>query len=64
MYTVFTEESNLMKVEKMVEQIDGIFTELRLEYLDMAKRYDEALKQIETLEEDATYWEDVRNGLV
>lgn len=56
------EPDHLMKVKEMAEQIDALFTELRMEYLDMAKQYDEALQRIEKLEADAIFWEEYGNG--
>ena len=33
-------------IHEMLEQMDEIFSDLRLEYLDVAKKYDEAMERI------------------
>ena len=55
------EQSHLMKVNEMAEQIDDIFTELRLEYKEMAERYDEALRRIGELESEALLREEIED---
>ena len=49
-------------IHEMLEQMETIYSELRLEYLDMAKRYDEAMERIEELESNKIYLEDVLAG--
>ena len=49
-------------IHEMLEQMEAIYAELRLEYMDMAKRYDEAMVRIEELEADKIYLEDVLAG--
>ena len=58
------EVSHMMKVNEMLDQVDELFSELRLEYCDMANRYDEALRQIEELEADLISREEMDYGLV
>ena len=49
-------------IQEMLEQMETIYAELRLEYMDMAKKYDEAMVRIEELEADKIYLEDVLAG--
>ena len=49
-------------IHEMLEQMEAIYAELRLEYMDMAKKYDEAVERIEKLEADKIYLEDVLAG--
>lgn len=49
-------------IHEMLEQMETIYAELRLEYMDMAKKYDEAMVRIEELEADKIYLEDVLTG--
>ena len=49
-------------IHEMLEQMEEIYSDLRLEYLDMAKKYDEAMERIEELEADKIYLEDVLAG--
>ncbi len=49
-------------IHEMLEQLEEIFSDLRLEYMDMAKKYDEAMGWIEELEADKIYLEDVLAG--
>lgn len=49
-------------IHEMLEQMETIYAELRLEYMDMAKKYDEAMERIEELEADKIYLEDVLAG--
>ena len=49
-------------IHEMLEQMEAIYSDLRLEYLDMAKKYDEAMERIEALEADKIYLEDVLAG--
>lgn len=39
-------------VLEMLEHMEALFTDLRLEYLEMAGKYDDALKAVEDLEAD------------
>ena len=47
---------------ELLEHMEELFTDLRLEYLDMARRYDEAMERVEELEADKIYLEDVLAG--
>ena len=49
-------------IRELLEQMEVVYSELRLEYLDMAKKYDEAVERIEKLEADKIYLEDVLAG--
>ena len=49
-------------IHETLEQMEAIYAELRLEYMDMAKKYDEAMVRIEELEADKIYLEDVLAG--
>jgi len=49
-------------IHEMLEQMEAVYSDLRLEYLDMAKKYDEAMERIEELEADKIYLEDVLAG--
>ena len=49
-------------IHEMLEQMEAVYSDLRLEYLDIAKKYDEAMERIEELEADKTYLEDVLAG--
>jgi len=49
-------------IHELLEQMEVVYSELRLEYLDMAKKYDEAMERIEELEADKIYLEDVLAG--
>ena len=46
----------------MLEQMEEIYTDLRLEYLDMAKKYDEAKERTDELEAENIYLEDIIAG--
>ena len=46
----------------MLEQMEEIYTALRLEYLDMAKMYDEAIERVEGLEAERSRLEDILAG--
>ena len=46
----------------MLEQMEEIYTALRLEYLDMAKMYDEAIERVEDLEAEKIRLEDILAG--
>lgn len=49
-------------IRELLELMEVVYSELRLEYLDMAKKYDEAVERIEKLEADKIYLEDVLAG--
>jgi hypothetical protein len=49
-------------IHEMLEQMEAVYSDLRLEYLDIAKKYDEAMERIEELEADKIYLEDVLAG--
>ena len=55
-------EKKADSVMELLEHMEELFTDLRLEYLDMASRYDEAMVRIEELEADKIYLEDVLAG--
>jgi len=55
-------EKRVDLIHEMLEQMEEIYSDLRLEYLDMAKKYDEAMQRIEELEVDKIYLEDVLAG--
>jgi hypothetical protein len=55
-------EKKADSVMELLEHMEELFTDLRLEYLDMAKRYDEAMERVEELEADKIYLEDVLAG--
>ena len=55
-------EKRVDLIHEMLEQMEEIYSDLRLEYLDMAKKYDEAMVRIEELEADKIYLEDVLAG--
>ena len=55
-------EKRVDLIHEMLEQMEEIYSDLRLEYLDMAKKYDEAMQRIEELEADKIYLEDVLAG--
>ena len=55
----FEEEHRAIHVQEMLEQIEEIYTDLRLEYLEMAKSYDEAIVRITELEADRIYYEEL-----
>ena len=52
------EERKEEYVAELLEQMETIYDGLRCEYLDMAKRYDEACKRVEDLEADKYDLED------
>ena len=58
------EVSHLVKVNEMMDQIDEMLSELRMEYREMAKCYDEALQRIEESESELIFQEEMRNALV
>ena len=47
------------RINEMLDQIESIYTDLRLEYIEMAKSYDDAVVRIEELEADKLYLEDL-----
>ena len=50
-------EKHITRVNEMLEQMEEIYTDLRLENLEIAKSYDEALERIITeLEADRVYY--------
>jgi len=55
-------EKRVDLIHEMLEQMEEIYSDLRLEYLDMAKKYDETMQRIEELEVDKIYLEDVLAG--
>ena len=55
-------EKKADSVMELLEHMEELFTDLRLEYMDMAKKYDEAMERIEELEADKIYLEDVLAG--
>ena len=55
----FEDENRANHVQEMLEQIEEIYTNLRQEYLEMAKSYDEAIVRITELEADRIYYEEL-----
>lgn len=58
----FEEQKKTDVIREMLEQMEEIYTNLRLEYLDMARRYDEAMERVDELETDKIYLEDLLSG--
>ncbi len=52
---VMEKENKVDYLTRILEQMDALITELRLECLDMAKYHDEAESRIEDLEADVFY---------
>lgn len=50
------------EIKEMLDQIEGIFSDLRWEYLDMSRRVDEATERISELEAENLRLEDVLDG--
>ena len=46
-------------VIELLEQMEELFTELRLEYLKITRSFDDAVERIEELESDRIYYEDL-----
>ena len=61
MYGVGTQKKTEM-IHEMLEHMEDMYSDLRLEYMDMAKMYDEAIERIEDLEADKIYLEDLIAG--
>ena len=59
MFRVFDEERRIVQTEEMLNQMEDIYTDLKLEYLEMARSYDEAMSRIEELEADKIYLEEL-----
>lgn len=55
----FDEERRIMRTEEMLNQMEDIYTDLKLEYLEMARSYDEAMARIAELEADKIYLEEL-----
>lgn len=53
------EDLKAARINEMLEQMESIYTDLRLEYTEMAKSYDDAVVRIEELEADKLYLEDL-----
>ena len=49
-------------IHEMLEQMEDIYFDLRLEYLGMAREYDEAMERVEKLEAEKIYLEDILAG--
>ena len=47
------------RVKEMLEQIEDIYTDLRMEYLEMSKSFDELMDRISELEADKVYLEEL-----
>lgn len=50
------------KAEELLSQIEDLFVEFRLEYLDMSRLVDDAEERIEELEADKVYLEEMLEG--
>ena len=61
MFRLETQKKTEM-VHEMLEHMEDIYSDLRLEYMDMAKMYDEAIERIEGLEAGKIYLEDLIAG--
>ena len=53
------EDLKAARINEMLEQMESIYTDLRFEYTEMAKSYDDAVVRIEELEADKLYLEDL-----
>lgn len=53
------EEKKADSILEMLERMEELFSDLRLEYLEMARKYDEAMVKVEDLEADKLYLEAV-----
>ena len=60
----FEDEHKIVRVKEMLEQAEDIYTELRLEYLEMVKSYDDAMDRITELEADKVYLEELLDDAV
>ncbi|HCI73945.1 MAG TPA: hypothetical protein DHV42_05325 [Lachnospiraceae bacterium] len=49
-------------IHEMLEQMEDIYFDLRLEYLGMAREYDVAMERVEKLEAEKIYLEDILAG--
>ena len=56
------DEKKMVAIREMIKQIEELFTDLRFEYLDMARKYDDAMERVTELEADKIYLEDVLAG--
>ena len=55
----FDEEQRLIRTKEMLDQMEDIYTDLKLEYLEMARSFDEAMSRIAELEADKIYLEEL-----
>ena len=55
----FEREQRTAKAEELLSQIEELFTEFRLDYLEMSRIVDEAEERIEELESDRVYLEEI-----
>lgn len=53
------EKTKVDYVKEMLEQMEDVYTNLRLEYLEMAGLYDDALETIRKRETDIIYLEEL-----
>ena len=53
----FEDKSRVVYFKKLLEKMEDICTELRVEYLDMAQSFDGMQEMIEELESDNAYLE-------
>ena len=58
----FEDEKKTDVIREMLEQMEEIYTNLQLEYLDMARGYDEAMERVDELEADKIYLADLLSG--
>ena len=58
----FKEQKKADSVMELLERMEELFTDLRWEYLEMARRYDEAMKRMEDLESDKFLLEEMLAG--
>ena len=55
----FETQKNEEEIREIFERIDELISDLRLEYLDLARKYDEAMERVEDLEADRLYQMDL-----
>ncbi len=48
----FETQKKETEIREIFERIDDLISDLRLEYMDLARRYDETREQLEDLEAD------------
>ena len=55
----FDEERRIIRTEEMLGQMEDLYTDLKLEYMEMARSFDEAMSRIAELEADKIYLEEL-----